>query len=76
MPAGRAQKPAKQHKQPKPVAVRQAGQPWTVPELAAELRVSDQYLYNRIRAEKIEVLKLDGVFRIPDRVAQQMMGNG
>jgi hypothetical protein len=53
---------------------RQPGQPWTVPELARELRVSDQYLYDRIKAGKVKVLQLDGVNRIADSVAQNLIG--
>jgi hypothetical protein len=53
---------------------RRAGQPWTVPELAAELRVSDQHLYNMIRAGRIATLKLDGVYRVADSVAQRLIG--
>jgi hypothetical protein len=53
---------------------RRAGQPWTVAELADELRVSDQYIYNMVRADKITVLDLDGVIRIPDPVARKLKG--
>jgi hypothetical protein len=53
---------------------RRVGQPWTVPELAEHLRVSDQYLYNQIHAGKIAVLDLDGVYRIADSTARKLTG--
>jgi hypothetical protein len=56
------------------VITRRPNQPWTIAELAAELRVSDQYLYNKIRDGKVEVLDLDGLYRIADPVARRLLG--
>jgi hypothetical protein len=72
--AVRKRKTPQKQRKPRTAPERRPGQPWTIPELARELRVSDQYLYDQIKKAKIKALALDGVFRIADSVAQQMLG--
>jgi len=67
------QKPQKPQK-PRSAAERQPGQPWLISELARALRVSDQFLYDKIKPGKLTVLELDGVYRVPDPVAQRLLG--
>jgi hypothetical protein len=73
--AARPRKTPKKQRRVKTTLPRQPGQPWTIPELSRELRVSDQYLYDRARKGELEVLPLDGVFRVSDAIAQQLLGN-
>jgi excisionase family DNA binding protein len=65
--------PAKNPESPS-AATRRQNQPWTVAELAHEVRCSDQHIYNLIRQGRIEALDLGGIVRIPDRIARRLVG--